>query len=153
MSVVAFSVVPMTERDLSRSHRRRVGECTYDIRIDRTDDDRINLTVVGCDDDGQVVAELTGALPAAHAVAIGRLISRSPTGPAAYDVTHIRQRHPNAYRRWPPEDDERLAELYGKGWPIGRLANEFGRNYGAIRARLSKLGLLDAWLPAADLAS
>src|SRR5688572_23404479 len=29
-------------------------------------------------------------------------------GPKAYDLAEIRREHPNAYRSWSPEDDERL---------------------------------------------
>jgi hypothetical protein len=148
MSVVAFSVVAMSKRDRTR---RRIGECMYEICAVHTDDGRIDLSLVACDDDGQVVAELAGTLPAAHVPAIGKLISRSRTGLPTYDVARIRERHPNAYARWAPEDDERLARLFGEGLTVDLLAAEFGRNYGAIRSRLNKLGLLDTWIPEVDL--
>jgi hypothetical protein len=45
--------------------------------------------------------------------------------------------------RWMVEDDMRLRELYQEGTPIAQLAREFGRTYGAIRARLKKLGLIE----------
>ena len=149
--MVAFSVVHMSERD--RTTRRRIGDCMYDIRLVHTDDDRVDVSFAGCDDDGQVVAELTGALPGAHLRTIGRLISRSSTSPPAYNVARIRERHPNAYTKWAPADDERLARLHGEGWTLALLAAEFGRNHGAIRSRLAKLGLLDSWMSETDLAS
>ena len=47
----------------------------------------------------------------------------------------------NAYSKWQPEDDKRLIELYKEGLSIQELARLFGRNVGAIRSRLSKLGV------------
>ena len=39
--------------------------------------------------------------------------------------------------------NERLTELYRKGYPVGEIAVELRRNSGAVRARLRKLGLLE----------
>lgn len=54
----------------------------------------------------------------------------------------IREKHPNAYRPWDKEQDERLRELFGK-MSVGGLAGLFGRKNGSIRSRLAKLGLLN----------
>ena len=45
--------------------------------------------------------------------------------------------------RWMVEDDLRLRELFQEGTPIAQLTKEFNRTYGAIRARLKKLGLIE----------
>jgi hypothetical protein len=45
--------------------------------------------------------------------------------------------------RWTTEDDLRLRELFQEGTPISQLARDFNRTYGAIRARLKKLGLIE----------
>jgi hypothetical protein len=45
--------------------------------------------------------------------------------------------------RWMAEDDLRLRELFQEGTPIAQLARDFNRTYGAIRARLKKLGLIE----------
>ena len=45
--------------------------------------------------------------------------------------------------RWTTEDDLRLRELFQEGTPITQLARDFNRTYGAIRARLKKLGLIE----------
>ena len=45
--------------------------------------------------------------------------------------------------RWMVEDDLRLRELFQEGTPIAQLAQKFNRTYGAIRARLKKLGLIE----------
>ena len=45
--------------------------------------------------------------------------------------------------RWMVEDDLRLRELFLEGTPIAQLAKEFNRTYGAIKAILMKLGLIE----------
>ena len=57
----------------------------------------------------------------------------------AQDVSETSQ----AGARWMVEDDMRLRELFQEGTPIARLAKEFGRTNGSIRARLKKLGLVE----------
>ena len=51
--------------------------------------------------------------------------------------------HTNAYAKWTPKDDEQLKVLYRQGTSIQKLTQIFGRNEGAIYARISKLGLED----------
>lgn len=53
----------------------------------------------------------------------------------------VRNNHPNAYSKWTEEDDARLASEYNQGKRVDELAKMFGRNSGAIRSRLRKLGL------------
>jgi hypothetical protein len=57
-------------------------------------------------------------------------------------VIVARQRHPKAYARWTIEEDNRLRELYSSGMDITALAPVLERQPSAIRARLTKLGLL-----------
>ena len=79
-----------------------------------------------------------------------RLDGASPSSPVhilkerskpAYSVEEKRREHPKAYEKWSPEDDERLKEMYAAEHSIAELAKQFGRNDGAIRSRLKKLGL------------
>lgn len=53
----------------------------------------------------------------------------------------IRETHPNAYRPWDIAQDEKLRELFSERISVSELAEIFGRNKGAIRSRLKKLGL------------
>ena len=46
----------------------------------------------------------------------------------------------NAYSPWAEEDDVRLRQLYAEGKSIQELMGIFGRNRGAIKSRLRKLG-------------
>ncbi len=55
----------------------------------------------------------------------------------------IRAKHPNAYRPWSKEEDEHLKEVFVSGEAQKNIAKEFGRQSGAIRARLIKLGLIE----------
>lgn len=55
----------------------------------------------------------------------------------------IREQHPNAYRAWDKEQDEKLKNFFEAQVTIAKLAEFFGRKNGAIRSRLAKLGLLD----------
>ena len=79
-----------------------------------------------------------------------RLEQASPSPPVhvlqerikpAYTVEEKRREHPRAYEKWPPEDDDRLKEMYAAGHSVAELAKHFGRNNGAIRSRLKKLDL------------
>lgn len=55
----------------------------------------------------------------------------------------LREKHPNAYRPWSAEDDDRLTELFKGGATVAALVKTFGRQRGSIDARLIKLGLLE----------
>jgi len=52
----------------------------------------------------------------------------------------IRRAHKNAYEAWSAESDAELRQLFHRGVPLSELAGHFGRNKGAILARLRKLG-------------
>lgn len=53
-----------------------------------------------------------------------------------------KQLHHNAYAKWTTEDDEQLCTLVEEGVSIQELCRIFGRNEGAIRSRIGKLGLV-----------
>ena len=56
-------------------------------------------------------------------------------------VKKARLEHRNAYMTWSDEDDLKLKELYLQGISKKELCDYFGRNFGAITARIQKLGL------------
>lgn len=70
-----------------------------------------------------------------------------PEAPKAYTVEAKRRLHPNAYKPWEPEDEQRLAERCAQGVSLAELSQEFGRNEGAVASRLLKI---QAEGPAAD---
>lgn len=67
--------------------------------------------------------------------------SREKDEGKTYDLGVIRESHPNAYEPWTSEEDERLKEMQQTGQSVSELATEFGRQQGAIRSRLRKLGI------------
>ncbi len=58
-------------------------------------------------------------------------------------LAKIRETYPNANRPWTKEKDEELKGLFLENMTIPELSKKFGRKYGAIRARLIKLGLIE----------
>lgn len=50
-----------------------------------------------------------------------------------------REMYPNYLKPWTAEDDEELKCMHEKGVPFKKLAHHFGRNEGAVRARVEKL--------------
>ncbi len=61
----------------------------------------------------------------------------------ASPIDKIRQKNPNAYRKWSDEDDEALKIRFEEVATIKTLMKEFGRQKGGITARLVKLGLIE----------
>ena len=53
-------------------------------------------------------------------------------------VAKMRETHPNAFKPWSEEDDERLKKLFDDGTKLEELVKTFGRHPGSIRARLKK---------------
>lgn len=49
--------------------------------------------------------------------------------------------HSKAYAAWTTEEEARLKALHARGKTVNEMANELGRNTGAIRNRLKRLGL------------
>lgn len=63
---------------------------------------------------------------------------------SAEGVSYMEQQkqiHRNAYEKWTTDADEQLSKRYREGCSIQELCEFFGRNEGAIRSRINKLGL------------
>jgi len=60
----------------------------------------------------------------------------------AYNVQTVRQTYKKAYEKWTPDEDKELATNYNQGLTISQLAEKHQRKEGAIRSRLTKLGLM-----------
>ncbi|MFE6162137.1 hypothetical protein ACFQ7F_24865 [Streptomyces sp. NPDC056486] len=73
-----------------------------------------------------------------------------PEQPKAYTAEEKRQTHPNAYKKWQLEDEQRLARRSAEGATFAELSQELGRDEGAVISRLNKIG---ASGPAADEAA
>ncbi len=53
-------------------------------------------------------------------------------------IAKMRETHPNAFKPWSTEDDDKLKKLFDEGKKLDDLASEFGRHPGSIHARLKK---------------
>ena len=58
-----------------------------------------------------------------------------------YSIANIRTEHPNAYRGWSKEEDEKLKRLRAEGKSVAGLAEIFKRGKGSISSRLKKLSV------------
>ena len=55
----------------------------------------------------------------------------------------IRDQHPNAYRKWTPEEETQIISQFKNGQSVKNISALSGRQAGGIRARLIKLGLIE----------
>ncbi len=58
-----------------------------------------------------------------------------------FSVELLRTKHGKSNKPWTPEQDEKLIQLFNNNTPDTEIIKQFGKNAGAIRARLRKLGL------------
>ena len=92
-------------------------------------------------------AQYVDALQEALAAVVEYLDAATPKPPRSTAIARkrtlveMRKRYPNAYKPWSTEDDEALRAAFKGGTSIKEIAHDFGRNMGAIRSRLRKLGL------------
>ncbi|MFM9909738.1 MAG: 3'-5' exonuclease, partial [Chitinophagaceae bacterium] len=63
------------------------------------------------------------------------------TSGKTFSVELVRIKHGEAYKPWTPEQDEKLTEMFNNNTSDSEIIKHFGRNAGAIRARLRKVGL------------
>ncbi|OGG28999.1 hypothetical protein A2971_03780 [Candidatus Gottesmanbacteria bacterium RIFCSPLOWO2_01_FULL_46_21] len=76
-------------------------------------------------------------------VIFGNLMSGERKSRGGTVFSEIREVHPNAYLPWDKEQDKKLKLFFAAGSSITDLSKAFGRKNGAIRSRLTKLGLLN----------
>ncbi len=65
------------------------------------------------------------------------------SGEGMSKLEKMRLKHPNAYRPWSADDDARLTEMFRDEASVSALVKAFGRQRGAINARLVRLGLVE----------
>ncbi|MFE4515215.1 hypothetical protein ACFRMQ_13630 [Kitasatospora sp. NPDC056783] len=126
------------------------GSRGHDLSYESHTPGRGHLTITGCDESGESVTDLHGdILLADHALITQLLLGltaaatvptpRAPEPEKAHTVEEKRRPHPNAYKRRTPEEDTELTARRAQGAFLAELAEEFGRNEGAIASRILKI--------------
>ena len=113
-NIYFFAIDTLLSSDLNTHFRKKVGEC-YKIPV--------SFTQKGFDFIDKIYRKYLGVKE------------------ENYFVEEKRIKHPNAYRKWSSLDDEKLKALFYDGKSVKELSHFFGRNNGAIRSRVEKLGL------------
>lgn len=75
--------------------------------------------------------------------AAGGKMPSEAESPASSKASTLRQQYPNAYRPWQTQDDDLLITSWRSDKKTKALAELLGRQPGAIRSRLKKLGLAE----------
>ena len=86
-----------------------------------------------------LVARFLAGLHMDRSVALSKPVGRRDAAAKQRRYAKLRERHPNAYEPWSPEDDRELLRLSNDGWDNVKLAQRFGRQPSAIKSRLRKL--------------
>lgn len=123
-----------------------VGKTQFLITASGSGDRPIDLAVVGCDQQGRVVSEISGGISPTDLPAVADVLTSTMESLVALHRQHrlslfpARRRRPNHGTRWTDDDDIRLITRHREGAAIRELMEEFGRSRGGIRARLIHLG-------------
>lgn len=86
-----------------------------------------------------VTAEVTTAEVAYVAAAEGEVL---PGRSLPSFIERARATHARAWTRWTPDEDARLTALFNQGESRAEIVRQLGRQPGAIKSRLVKLGLV-----------
>ena len=60
-------------------------------------------------------------------------------------VAEIQEQHPQAYKPWSIEDDDRLEVLFSEGKSVKEICADLGRMKGAVYSRIKKLELREIY--------
>ncbi len=142
------------------STRLRAGRRTYFLDVKEGDDGHAYLKITESRKTGEAFEQSRIVVDKEHAEdllesmadAVRRLMAqqfkKEPVPvekDKAYSVEEKREKHPQAYARWTKEDDVRLEQLFCGGKKNKELAVIFGRDPGAIAARIKKLELREKY--------
>ena len=95
----------------------------------------------------KVVNEEDGK-PVDSVATISKVVKSENQKEQSYSFDTIREKYKDAYKPWTAELDKQLEYLCCDGLETKELAKYFGRSTGAIRSRITKLGLetlFDDW--------
>lgn len=128
------------------------GDRSYQITATAMPDGRTAICILSGPINADDFNELSGIIAKEDLAMIARAFRPELAGIAAWhgitiddganSLAALRLKHPNAYTPWTDEQEETLLELHAEGASFSRMAKELGRQVGAIRQRLDKLGVL-----------
>ena len=72
---------------------------------------------------------------------VSRFSKYTVPGSKSFSVELVRTKNGEATKPWTPAQDEELIQLFNNNTSDSEIIKHFGRNAGAIKARLRKLGL------------
>lgn len=121
-----------------------VDEALYRLAADRSADQVIIEISVSLDGSAPIEAIGRLAAPAAHLGPLREALDQvfNHFGAKAYSLQAIREHHPHAYDRWTDDQEQELVRRFEQGATVKEIADAFGRQEGAIRSRLARLGKL-----------
>jgi hypothetical protein len=93
----------------------------------------------------RLVAQI--AWPPTTLVAVDAPTQRAPSE----RLRLLRERYPQAYQRWDPEEDEQLTGEFHEGLTVPDMVRRHGRGRGGITSRLVHLKLVERGTPASEI--
>lgn len=57
-------------------------------------------------------------------------------------VNRARAKHPNAFKKWSTQEEEKIKDLHGQGYSLSYIAAAIERTCGSVKSRLEKLGIV-----------
>jgi F-box protein 18 (helicase) len=141
-----YDAVTLADDFITPERLRRVVEREKEEPVDREKlSEEINLAYVAVTRSRNYLDFPEAMFPAEDKALFAK---KKPTGPLrqrfdkTWQLGEKRKIHANAYKPWSIMLDRELRGLYLGGRSIKALAKHFGRDAGAIRSRLRKIGLL-----------
>lgn len=108
----------------------------YFLSIENTDFSKFNKIYIPSESTG-----FCYQIPLKYTIQNFEFIKKYNIQQKKYTVEEKRKEHKNAYMRWSQEEDDQLEVSYCEKKNIQELCSIFGRNMGAIKARIEKLEL------------
>lgn len=69
-------------------------------------------------------------------------IKVTASGQRVVNLSKIREEFPRAFQPWTKDEEERLVDMFTNGVKLEEIARAHGRQLGAVRMRLKRLGLI-----------
>lgn len=100
--------------------------------------DEVDSTLITIDERAALCWRIGDPSPVAR-YGLDTIVSIEVHDPAA----RARREHPNANRRWTPDEEAAVVASFQRGETIKEIATSTGRRVGGIRSRLITLGIIE----------